>query len=368
MKIVHLISGYLGQGGAERLVIDLSEEMAKMGHDVTICCFRKPDPDVVSKIDKAVKIHSFGKTKGFDLLLSFKIANYIKKEHFDVVNCHLPAVFPYLIWSLLVCKNVKFFYTIHSNPKDEEPRKSVRRLRRKFIKNGRLTFVGISDMVGNDFVKLYGLDSAIPVIYNGRKPQLKTESFEVVKTEVEGYKKNEKTKVFLAVGRLTKEKNYKLMLGAFSKLKDENITLVVLGKDYDGFLERFKDEIPSDVHFLGGKNNVSDYLLNADCFIMSSLYEGLPISIIEAMSAGLPIVSTSVGGIPDVVKDGVNGFLSPSLELSDFVRTIKSYLSASASDLERMSETNRKAYAEKYTIERTAEQYLAIYCQLVLMR
>ena len=365
MKILQLISGALGQGGAERLVIDLSETMARKGHDVTICCFRKPSDEVVSNIDKSVKVHCFGKTKGLDLLLPFKIANYIKAEGFEVVNCHLPAVFPYLIWSLSVCKDVKFFYTIHSNPSDEEPREWVRKLRKKFIENGKLTFIGISDSVSNEFSELYDLNQCAPVIFNGCRVQRQTKQFDATKSEVDTYKNDEHTKVFLAVGRLTKEKNYQLMLDAFTLLKDEDILLVVLGKDYDGFLERHKNDIPSNVHFLGGKNNVSDYLFNADCFIMSSLYEGLPISIIEAMSAGLPIVSTSVGGIPDIVKEGVNGFLSESLEVDDFVKTIRRFLSMSATDLAKMKEANQNEYNEKYTIERTAEQYLALYRKIV---
>ena len=98
---------------------------------------------------------------------------------------------------------------------------------------------------------------------------------------------------------------------------------------------------------------------------MSSLYEGLPISIIEAMSAGLPIVSTSVGGIPDIVKEGVNGFLSESLDVDDFVKTIRRFLSMSATDLAKMKEANKNEYNEKYTIERTAEQYLALYQRTV---
>lgn len=365
MKILQLISGALGQGGAERLVIDLSETMARKGHDVTICCFRKPSDEVVSNIDKSVKVHCFGKTKGLDLLLPFKIANYIKAEGFEVVNCHLPAVFPYLIWSLLVCKDVKFFYTIHNNPIDEESRKSMRMIRKGFAEKGKLTFVGISGMISDDFKKLYRLNSAVPVIYNGRKRQQFAKDDEIVKAEVSSYKKNEDTKVFIAVGRLNPQKNYTLLIEAFGLLKDENILLVVLGKDYDGFLERHKNDIPSNVHFLGGKNNVSDYLFNADCFIMSSLYEGLPISIIEAMSAGLPIVSTAVGGIPDIVKEGVNGFLSESLEVDDFVKTIRRFLSMSATDLAKMKEANKNEYNEKYTIERTAEQYLALYQRTV---
>ena len=360
MKIIHLISGSLGQGGAERLVMDLASAQAELEKDVSICCFRQYDSTQIDISDK-VKLHTFNKTIGVSPTLTFRIAKYIKSERPDVVNCHLPAVFPYLIWPLLMCKDVKFFYTVHSNPQDEEPRKVVRILRKMFIESGKLTFIGISSLVGKCFTKQYGLNSGIPVICNGRKTQQPTESLLSVKREVEELKQNDETRVFLAVGRLTREKNYVLMLAAFRKLQDENVTLVALGKDYDCFLERHRDDIPSNVHFLGSKDNVIDYLSIADCFIMSSLYEGSPIAIIEAMSAGLPIVSTSVGGVPDMVTDGVNGFLSDSLEVNGFVKAIKRYLSADQTDLSRISESNRMKYASVYDIKKTAEQYISLY-------
>lgn len=363
MKILQLISGNLGQGGAERLVIDLSEAQADLGHDVTICSFRQPSADVISSLPSNVHFYTFGKTAGATPLLPFRIARYIRKEKFDVVNCHLTAVFLYVIWSLMVCRKASFYYTIHSNPYEEEPRMWVRIIRRFFIERNRLTFVGISTEISKRFIDLYGITVDVPVIVNGRKQQKPSALFEQVQQEVRSYRRNEQTKVFVAVGRLTREKNHELMLRAFSRI-GANITLLVLGLDYNGFVETHKHEIPASVHFLGGKSNVYDYLLCADCFIMSSLYEGLPVSILEAYSAGLPVISTPVGGIPDVVKDGINGYLSDSsLSVDGFVETIERYLQSDEDTIELMRQNNENLFAAQFDITTTAKQYIALYAK-----
>lgn len=356
MKIIHLISGALGQGGAERFVFDLASAQAERGHDVTICCFRNYNPSTVFVSEK-VKVRSLGKKKGFSPFFSFKITDYLKHEQPDVVNCHLPAVFLYLIFSLLFCKKIKFFYTIHSNPTQEEPRKWVRKMRRFFMNRCRLTFVAISNEIKERFEKLYDV-YGVPLVYNGRKKLKSTPLFAKVEKEVCALKSNAATKVFVAVGRLTSEKNHSLMIKAFAEMQQENIVLLIIGS---GDVHQFDVIKPANVHFLGAKDNVCDYLFCADAFCMSSVYEGLPISILEAMSVGLPILSTNVGGIPDVVKDGENGLLSPTLEVEDYVQMLKRYLSLSEEERKRMSENNTVAFSQKYDIEKTADEYLKLY-------
>ena len=356
MKILHIISGYLGQGGAERLVIDLAEAQAQLGHNITIACLY-PTNERSLQVPAIVKVHSFGKTRGLNIKLPFLIKNYINAENPDAVNCHLPALFLYMIPSLLRC-NCKFFYTIHSNPIQEEPRKWVRNMRKYFINIGKLKFIGITDKNKDDFEALYGVSDKLTVIYNGRKPLEPTSQYDAVKTEVNEYKTNSDTKVFIAVGRLFEPKNYPLMLKSFYQLISENVVLLILGF---GDQNQFKDITPSNVRFLGAKNNVCDYLLCADAFCMSSSFEGMPISIIEAMSVGLPVLSTNVGGIPDIVKDEVNGLLCKTQEVADYVAMLKRYLSLPVAKIDEISKVNRATFAEKYDIALTAKKYIQLY-------
>ena len=355
MKIIHLISGYLGQGGAERLVVDLAEAQSEMGHDVTICTFRDRNERSLP-VPQGVKYHSFGKKKGIAPTLPFKIKSYLKDEKPDVVNCHLPAVFLYLIPSLTGCKDVKFFYTIHSNPIQEEHRAFVRKLRNYFIQSGQLHFVAISETVKNSFEDLYGI-SGIKMIYNGRKKTEKSAAFGTVQKEVNSLRKDGSTKVFIAVGRLTVEKNHRLMIEAFSRLSAENVILLILGQ---GDKHQFDDVMPNNVFLLGPKDNVYDYLYCSDAFCMSSIYEGFPISIIEAFSAGLSVLSTRVGGIPDVVKNGYNGMLCET-DLDSYVAMLKQFLAMDEGTQKRLGENGRRDFNEKYNIHSTAAKYVDLY-------
>ena len=356
MKIIHIISGNLSQGGAERLVMDLAGAQAAAGHDVTICSFRDYSGSYIDT-DKRVKLHHFGKTKGLSPGLPFIISSYLKQEAPDVVNCHLPAVFLYIIHSLIVCCNIKFFYTIHSFPINEEPRKWVRTLRRLFIRNGRLSFIAISDSVKTSFDQLYSV-SGTQMIYNGRKPTKASEQFENVKKEVSSYKKDENTLVFVSAGRLSKEKNFPLMLSAFQRLENENVTLLILGS---GDRDQFEDIRPANAHFLGPRNNVGDYMLCADAFCLSSSWEGFPITVIEAMSAGIPILSTRAGGVPDVVKNGVNGLLSDDMSVEAYEKILKKFISLSELEKEEISRNNSGDFSAKYDISICADKYLEVY-------
>ena len=74
-------------------------------------------------------------------------------------------------------------------------------------------------------------------------------------------------------------------------------------------LEKVAATLSADIYFVGNSNQVNDYLTNSDAFILFSKDEGLPISIIEAMRCGLPIISTRIAGIPEMIVEGISGYL-----------------------------------------------------------
>ena len=120
--------------------------------------------------------------------------------------------------------------------------------------------------------------------------------------------------VFLAVGSLTFQKDYPNMLNAFLKVseKEPAAVLVIVGEGpLKNDLRKLCIEmgLTDKVKFLGLRTDVPVLMKMADCFVMSSAWEGLPIVLLEAAAAGLPIIATNVGGNSEVVLDGENGFL-----------------------------------------------------------
>jgi glycosyltransferase involved in cell wall biosynthesis len=120
--------------------------------------------------------------------------------------------------------------------------------------------------------------------------------------------------LFVCVARFAPQKNHELLINAFAKgpASDPRVHLVLAG---EGALRAQVQErvnklgLTSRVHFIGLRTDVPDVLGAADVFVLSSDYEGNPLAVIEAMAAGLPIASTAVGGVPELLENGREGFI-----------------------------------------------------------
>ena len=133
------------------------------------------------------------------------------------------------------------------------------------------------------------------------------------------------------IGRLSVEKGVDNILKALAALKNEGIPVkaMILG---DGPLRRDLEEMASRLNiaelvlFLGFRQEPAAYLEAMDLFILPSLTEGTPMALLEAMSAGVPVIASSVGGIPDIVKDGENGLLIRSGDFTGLSKAIERLL------------------------------------------
>ena len=117
MKIIHIISS-LGNGGAEKLTVELANEMSKQ-HEVVICSFRDIEDWMIfpMNIHPKVKLITLGKRKGFSSLLYFKLINVLLREEPDVVNMQSSSSLKYLLPLMIIFRKIKFIYTIHNNLK-----------------------------------------------------------------------------------------------------------------------------------------------------------------------------------------------------------------------------------------------------------
>jgi len=127
-------------------------------------------------------------------------------------------------------------------------------------------------------------------------------------------------------------------------LKNE---LEILSKQYG---------ISKYITFYGSTSNVNKYLENSDLFILPSITEGFPIAILEAMRLGLPIVSTNVAGIPEMIKDGLTGkIIEPSVDgVLGFLSNFEKY------DWKEMGKNSHELFLEKFTTEKMMESYATV--------
>lgn len=162
-------------------------------------------------------------------------------------------------------------------------------------------------------------------------------------------------------GTINNRKGQRLIVEALSKLDDEHlkdihVTFLGTGPDEQNLKEMVKHNcLEKNVFFAGNvnMNEVPSYLTCNNIFILTSYNEGLPISILEAMSLSMPIISTNVSGIPETVDNGYNGLLiSPdSDELVTIFKKMDSF------DWEKMASNSRKKFESQFTFDRMREDY-----------
>jgi glycosyltransferase involved in cell wall biosynthesis len=195
-------------------------------------------------------------------------------------------------------------------------------------------------------------------IDNGCEVPRKSIRFDEVVSEVESYKDNPHSPVFIHVARFHEQKNQNLLIDAFNELdrKGEDFVLLVIGDGFDqGPGAELKRRACAKIHFLGLKNNVADYLYCSDAFCLTSIYEGLPISLLEAMACGVVPICTNVGGIPDVIIEGVSGYLS-NVGLGEYIEAIRRYRSDMITKDSIVAEFNKS-----YSMEYCAQCYMHLY-------
>lgn len=365
MKILELVFD-LRSGGAERFAVDLSNELSKT-HDVTIVALKddsvEPEQSLFYKCDLSDRVayKNLGLHKGYSPRVGWRIYKAIKAENADVVHLHGFGMPLYCyVAILLLHRKTRFYQTIHADINYGYTKFIYRCLMRTIGNSHKMGFVALSETNYRDMMKFYPkIKSAC--ITNGRAPIAPSEKFEEVKTEMASYKNNPNSLVYIHVARCNPVKNQTMLVEAFSKFIEtgHDADLVIIGGGFDSELgESIKSKAGNRIHFIGMRKNVGDYLLNADVFCLSSTFEGMPITILEAILAGIPVVSTPVCGAIDVIQNRKNGILSEDLSLDNYLVA----LDYSYSHLHELKEEAvRMKDDSPYTIAKCAEKYLEFF-------
>ena len=165
------------------------------------------------------------------------------------------------------------------------------------------------------------------------------------------------------VGRFNEQKNHGRLLRAFGMLLSQyphcHLNLVGDGELMEGVKALAAElRIGEKITFLGSQSNVYPFLQEADVFVLPSDYEGMPMTIIEAMGTGLPIVATAVGGVPDMIENETSGLLVPCEEAA--VAQAMARLVSDASLREKLGQKAKEGSA-RFSAAYMAEQYCKSY-------
>lgn len=375
MKIIQLIPNLSG-GGGERFVVDLCNELSKK-HEVHLITLYNPnDRDIFRKeLSNRVAIYSLNKKLGFDIKVILHLYKAIKKIQPQIIHSHLRS-FNYLM-AILPLLKFPIVHTIHSDAFRECANKKIRNLRNHFFKKNSTIPVTISDESNRSFEKAY-TDVNAQIITNGRSLPRKTEQFENVKREIEDYKFNDGTKVFLHIGRMHPIKNQVMLVRSFlnfiSKAEDPNAILVIISgvrenstskliyKKIKKFIEENK---ASNRIYLLGQRPTSDYYHLADYFCLSSIMEGMPMTLIEAFATGTISICTAVGGMTEMVKDIDPKLLSSKVNKAEYTAALHRAYNFSDEEQKQLKEKAYQLFEDKYSIAYCADEYQSLYNRLV---
>ncbi|HET8573178.1 MAG TPA: glycosyltransferase [Edaphocola sp.] len=373
MKILQIIPTISG-GGAERFVVDLSNELAKT-HSVSLLTLYNPREEDIFRKDLSGKVVSFSLNKqpGLDKTIAFRLFRIIKKIKPDIIHNHLRSI-NYLLPVLPFLGKIPVVHTIHNDAFRECPNARMRRARQFFFNSGKMVPVAISDESYHSFMMAYK-NSAAALIKNGRSFPKPSSGIQQVKEELTGYKRNDDTKVFLHIGRMEPQKNQLMLAEAFSRLitmDHANAILLFIGggrntaesRQIQSGLEAFARS-GIGVYVLGEKTNATDYLYASDFFCLSSTFEGMPISLIEAMAVGAVPVCTPVGGIPEVLNDIDASLLSEATDTGSYYNTLKWGYGLRDSRYAELRDLSKALYEERYSMVNCADKYSELYQELI---
>lgn len=175
--------------------------------------------------------------------------------------------------------------------------------------------------------------------------------------------------IIIIVARLAPVKNHRFLINTFKELskKYPNAKLMIVG---DGPLRNELEDLTAElqlgdkVNFMGDRNDVPKLLQAADFATLSSLSEGISLTILEAMSTGLPVVATAVGGNPSIITDGEDGYLADSGDLEAYSNCLEKLVDSCELRIE-MGRKARETIVAKWSLNIMTKKYEELYAELV---
>lgn len=351
MRIVHVVDS-LEVGGAEMLVCEMCRMQRQRGDEPSVYALSR-----LGALGERMWQEQFEVRYDLGHKLTDGVRNLYRAFHQarpDVIHFHNPTPTIYGAGSAKAAGVRVVISTRHSlvaKPRHAEEIKYA--IASLFCDR----VVGICDATVANLKALHSiLPGKLARVYNGVLPMARISAENCPPKE--GF-------TLLFVGRLEPVKNLTLLLEAFSKahLRNRNLRLWVVGEGS----ERPKLEaltrslgITAVVKFWGQQLNVAPFYSAADLFTMSSTSEGLPLSLLQSFSIGLPVVVTDVGGMSEVVRFADAGMTVPA-NSPDGLATAIFKLSQNESEQHRLGANAATAYQKYFSLEKTVEAYMRIY-------
>lgn len=342
-------------GGAEKFVVDLATTIDKEEFDVCVVVTYGLNDNKYKEKLKNSNIKIINVAHGTNRVWTiFELIKLFFREKPDVVHANIGSL-QYVLLPAVLSSVKKKLFTVHSMAY------RIASGRMKKIYNLAFHYfgfkpVGISQIVTESIIQEYGMQSdLVATVNNG----IDIQKFAPEASKMDG------DITFINVGTLYYIKNHKYLIECFYAVHKVNpkTKLIIVG---DGELREELEDLVGEyklekaVALVGNQNEVAPYLKRSDIYVSSSLVEGLPLSILEGMACGLPVIANKVGGIPDIVDDGKNGLL---IELDDRNAFVEAMLLLANDESKRKAfgKESRNVACNQWSLEQCVKGYENLY-------
>ncbi|MCH1940705.1 glycosyltransferase [Holdemania massiliensis] len=350
-KLLIVLGGF-EIGGAQNMVYELLRCIDRTVYEVDVLCYGKQlDNDLSNKIEQIQSVRYLGVKEKITPKIIVRVLNEISRYKPDVVHAHLGGTIFAVLWGILHHKPV--VVTAHTKP-EKAFSKAILPFLRIGLKAHIVKLVAVSRENQNLLTKYFNLES--------NKCEFVNNGINLGRY----YKKEHEHFTFINVGRQDDNKNQAVIIRCFAKIHNEYphvmLYLVGDGNRHNDLIYEVKDlELTDNIIFSGNVGNTEDYYAIADCYVQSSHREALPLTALEAMATGLPLVSTNVGGMKDIISNQ-NGFLIDDNNEEFLYTAMKAMVEMPQEKLTSMGNESLKKIDE-YSSEKMAKRYEEIYSQ-----
>jgi glycosyltransferase involved in cell wall biosynthesis len=312
VRVLYLSHAFM-VGGAEEMVLNLVRHLPADRYEPMVCAIHEPGPVGLEIAATGVPFRALGRVPGVrDPLALAALYRYLRETRPDIVHTFLLTA---SLYGRLAAIAARVPIVVGTEVNIYERKRRHHAFAERLLMAGTDAVIASAASVKAFYVRQIGADpSRVDVVYNAV-------DFDMLRTSAS----REEIRASLdlpagaitagVIARLTDQKGHTVLLDALATTPElARLHLVIIG---DGPLRAALEaqaarlKLSSRVHFLGARRDLGDLLSMMDLFVLPSLWEGLPLSLVLAMGAGLPVVSTSVAGIPELVLDGETGLLVP---------------------------------------------------------
>jgi glycosyltransferase involved in cell wall biosynthesis len=367
MKIFFL-STSMGMGGSDSQLLAAAQELRARGHEVLIVSLTPLGPMGLQARDAGIPTESLEMRRGVpDPRGLVRLIRLVRAWRPDVLHSHM-------VHANLMARVLRLFVpipalvsTIHNIYEGGRVRMAAYRLTNALVDHMTIVSQAAADRFVSDGIVPKKILTVVP---NG----VDTDRFRTVPARARESLRDsmglEREFVWLAVGRFEVAKDYPNMLRAFATVHQRHprVVLLLVGR---GTLQAESEALAQAlglegaVRFLGVRQDVPELMSAADAYVLSSAWEGMPMVLLEAAAAGLPIVSTVVGGNDEVVRDQESGFLVPPRDPDGLGMAMVRLMELPDADRRSMGERGREHVRAHYGLSRVVERWEDLYREIL---